>query len=376
MFPTGSRARRAGALAPALAASVLTLALGVLVLPSAQGLAAPASPPRATAEPVISGRAEQGRTLSASRGSWTGTGSISFAFRWVRCPQDGGRADGSNCVFVQGATSSSYRLAAADVGFRMRVRVTGTNGEGSQTVASNPTGIVVGVPVNTSIPLVTCTPLVDSVLAVQPGSWSGRQPISFSYGWLRCNTAGGECAAIAGATGRSYRLTSSDVNHKLRCNVTARNAAGSTTVLSSESGVVGVPLPPGAIRLPSGAISIPATSVPADQRLIVSQVGFSPNPVSSRQRPITVRVRVKDTRGYVVRDVIVFVRSTPRVTTGTRLLTAVDGLMTTRLLPLDTFPLKRNGRVQFFVKAYRSGDPTLGGVAGYRLVQVKTAPNV
>jgi hypothetical protein len=30
-----------------------------------------------------------------------------------------------------------------------------------------------------------------------------------------------------------------------------------------------------------------------------------------------------------------------------------------------------NGNVQFFVKAYRSGDPPLGGLAGYRLVQVR-----
>jgi hypothetical protein len=46
--------------------------------------------------------------------------------------------------------------------------------------------------------------------------------------------------------------------------------------------------------------------------------------------------------------------------------------MTTRLLPLRSFPLRRLGHVQFFVKAYRSGDPALAGVAGYRLVQVRT----
>jgi hypothetical protein len=28
--------------------------------------------------------------------------------------------------------------------------------------------------------------------------------------------------------------------------------------------------------------------------------------------------------------------------------------------------------VQFYVKAYRQGDPTLGGIAGARLVQVAT----
>jgi len=372
MFP--SRIRRGRTAHPRLGAIVVSAAVALLVLPSAQSIAAPAAPPRSTAEPVVSGRAEQGRTLSATRGSWTGTGPITYAYRWVRCPQDGGRPDGADCVFVQGATRSGYRLAVADVGFRMRVRVTATNAEGSQTVASNPTAVVVGPPVNTSLPLVVGTPLVDSVLTVQAGSWSGRQPISYAYAWLRCNTAGGDCVAIGGATARSYRLTAGDVNHKLRCNVTARNAVGSTTVLSSESGVVSVPLPPGAIRLPSGEVSIPAASVPADQRLVVSRVVFSPNPVASRRGQVTVRVRVVDTRGYVVRDAVVFVRSTPRVTTGTRLLTTTDGWMTTRLLPLRTFPLSRHGHVQFFVKAYRSGDPALGGVAGYRLVQVRTAP--
>jgi hypothetical protein len=87
-----------------------------------------------------------------------------------------------------------------------------------------------------------------------------------------------------------------------------------------------------------------------------------------------VRVRVNDTRGYLVRDVVVFVRSTPRVTSGSRLLTGTDGWMTTQLLPLRSFPLRKGGHVQFFIKASRSGDPALGGIAGYRLVQVRTAP--
>jgi hypothetical protein len=356
-----------------VAAAVLAACAGAL-LTTAQGAAAPATPPRPTSEPVVTGSAEQGRRLSASRGSWTGSTPISFAFRWVRCGADGGSPDGGNCIFVQGGTGSRYDLTSADVGFRMRVRVTATNADGSRTVASNPTATVVGAPVNTSIPLVAGTPLVDSILTVQPGSWSGRRPITFAYGWLRCNNAGGECVAIAGATGRSYRLTSADVDHRLRVNVTARNAVGQTTVLSSESGVVSVPLPPGAIRLPTGRISIPATSVPVDQRLVVSQVGFTPNPVASRRRAITVRVLVRDTRGYVVRDALVFVRSTPRVTTGSRQVTAVDGTMAAQLVPLRTFRLRKQGHVQFFVKAYRSGDPPLAGVAGYRLVQVRTAP--
>jgi hypothetical protein len=346
-------------------------AVAVLGTP-AVGTSAPQAPPRPTAEPTISGRAEQGRDLSASRGSWTG-GGLSFGYRWVRCNPTGGLPDGSDCTSIAGATHSHYVLTSSDVGFRLRVRVTATNSEGSRTSASNPTALVVGAPVNTSIPTATGSALVDGTLTVQPGSWTGRQPIGFSYAWVRCNTGGGDCVAIPGATGRSYRLTSSDVNHKIRCSVTARNAIGATTVLSSESAVVGVPLPAGAVRLPGGGVSIPPASVPADQRLIVSQVVFAPATVRSRSEPITVRVKVVDTRGYLVRDAVVFVRSTPRVTSGTRLLTAMNGWMTARLMPLGTFPLRNGSHVQFFVKAYRSGDPSLGGIAGYRLVQVRTA---
>jgi len=251
--------------------------------------------------------------------------------------------------------------------------VTATNADGEQTVASNPTALVVGPPVNTSIPLVGGSALVDAVATVQAGSWVGRAPITFSYAWLRCNTDGGECTSIAGASGKGYRLTSNDVSHRLRVNVTARNAVGSATAISGESAIVSVPLPAGAIRLGTGEISIPAPSVPRDHRLVVSRVVFAPNPVTTRRRALTVRVRVTDTRNYVVHDAVVFVRATPRVTTGGRLLTATDGWVTFRLQPLGTFPLRKQGNIQFFVKAFRSSDPPLGGVAGYRLVQVRTA---
>jgi len=107
----------------------------------------------------------------------------------------------------------------------------------------------------------------------------------------------------------------------------------------------------------------------------VSLVQFSPNPVKSQSQPITVRVRVKDTRGFVIRDALVFVRSTPRVTAGgDRQAATTDGWVTYQLAPNGNFPQPRNGyNVQFFVKAYRSGDPPLAGIAAYRLVQVPLA---
>ena len=48
--------------------------------------------------------------------------------------------------------------------------------------------------------------------------------------------------------------------------------------------------------------------------------------------------------------------------------------MTYQLAPNGNFPRPRGGyNVQFFVKAYRSGDPGLAGIAAYRLVQVPLA---
>ncbi len=123
-----------------LGAVAVILSLGALFLPSAVGLAAPTAKPSNTAEPTISGQAEQGRTLSASRGSWTGTGSISYAYRWVRCGPDGGRPDASNCGSIPGATRSRYELVGADLGYRLRVRVTASNSEGLRDGRIQPDG--------------------------------------------------------------------------------------------------------------------------------------------------------------------------------------------------------------------------------------------
>ena len=362
------RRQRLARTAPLFLPAALLLAVGALFLPAAGGASAQATAPKNTGEPAISGVAEQGRTLSATQGSWSGTTPLTFAYQWVRCDTSGGLPDGSNCLIVKGGTKSKYTLVAADVGSRMRVRVTASNSAGSATAASNPTAVVVGAPVNTAPPTMSGSFVTGSVITANAGTWTGRQPISFSYSWRRCDSAGGNCLSVA--SGRTYRLGSADVNHKIRVSVTARNAIGSKTVESGESPLVTPPLPAGAVKLPSGAISIPATSIPSDQRMFVAQVGFTPNPVRSRNATITVHVQVKDTRGYVVRDALVFVRSTPRVTSGGRLPTGMDGTVTFKLSPLSTFPAK-NGNVQFFVKAYRSGDPPLAGVAGYRLVQVR-----
>ena len=153
--------------------------------------------------------------------------------------------------------------------------------------------------------------------------------------------------------------------------VTARNAVGSASANSNPTEVIATGLPAGAIRLPSGRVSIPVTSVTLPERLIVESVRFTPNPVRSRA-PITVQFRVADTRGYIVRDALVFVRSTPLVTsTPPETATRQDGWVILQVTPRSSFPL--NGKaVQFFVRARKQGENVLAGVSSRRLVQVRT----
>ena len=107
---------------------------------------------------------------------------------------------------------------------------------------------------------------------------------------------------------------------------------------------------------------------------VVEQVRFSPNPVTSGTAPITVRVQVTARGGRPVNGARVFMRATPRVAQGQTQATGSDGWTTLTLVPNRLFPQPRDGfNVQFFLKAFRAGDPPLGGVAGYRLVQVRLA---
>jgi hypothetical protein len=354
----------------------LAVLAGVLLLTGDTAFAVTQAAPRNTAEPVISGSTRVGATLSTNRGSWANA-PASYAYQWVRCDSDGGEADGSDCAAIGGATTSRYVLAGADVGRRLRVRVTATNGDGSATVASNPTGTVVSAsaPVNTRRPTISGRTEVNQQLRVEPGRWSGRQPITFAYQWLRCDNRGDNCITQPGFVDDNYVLREGDIGKRLRVRVTATNSDGTATSLTPATGIVGQPSgPPGAIKLPNGETSIPVTSVPSSERLIVDAVGFEPSIVRSQDTTITIRVKVKDTRGYVVRDAVVFVRSTPVVTTeAPETKTGTEGLVTFSVRPERDFPIRNGYSVQFFVKAFRPGDNPLGGVAAYRLVQVATA---
>src|SRR5918911_4998833 len=115
--------------------------VGALVLPTG-GSATAQTPPKATGQPRVAGTAVEGNVLTASNGSWSGTGPFNYTYRWLRCPSTGGGGNGEGCVAISGATFRRYALRRADVGHRLRVRVTAANSEGSASAVSNPTAVV------------------------------------------------------------------------------------------------------------------------------------------------------------------------------------------------------------------------------------------
>src|SRR4029453_15388956 len=150
------------------------------------------------------------------------------------------------------------------------------------------------VPANTEPPAVVGSAQDGELVVAKDGEWSGTNPMTFTYQWQRCDGNGANCASIAGATAKTYRVATADVDHRLKVQVTARNVTGSATATSRGSAMAARPA--GATRLADGRASIPATSVQLPQRLVISGVEFAPRALTSRQ-PFTGRFRVTDTRG-------------------------------------------------------------------------------
>jgi hypothetical protein len=346
-----------------LVGAILSL---VALVPSAVFARAEA-PPKATGEPTISGRAMEGNVLTASNGSFSGTGPFNYAYRWLRCPASGSGGNGEGCSLISGATFKRYTVRHADIGRRLRARVTAANSEGSATETSNATAIVQAAPArprNTTPPTISGTPRVGQTLTANNGTWSGQQPLTFGYNWRRCDANGASCSDISGATGKTYLLTTADQGTTLRVRVTARNSAGTTSATSVPTAVVAKAEAPGGSTISINDVSLP-------NRLIIDGLSFSPQPLRSR-RTFTARFHVSDSRNHSVMGALVFVVSMPFGTTTTPPEAATDGTgwVTFQMRPTRRLSFASSGSIPMFVRARKQSDRLIGGVSTRRLVNL------
>jgi hypothetical protein len=221
-------------------------ALALLVgagAPSGASVATATAAPVNTAPPTISGTAQDGQTLTATSGSWTGTGTIKYAYQWQRCD-----TTGASCTDITGATASTRTLKSADVAFTLRVRVTASNSSGASSATSDATAVVQALPpANTAAPTITGTLQDGQKLTASKGTWSGSTPLSYSYQWQHCDSTGANCTDIAAATSSTKTLKSADIGFTMAVRVTASNASlpsgGSASATSAPTAVVQA-LPP------------------------------------------------------------------------------------------------------------------------------------
>ena len=87
-------------------------------------------------------------------------------------------------------------------------------------------------PVNDVAPSLAGTAVQNRVLSGFSGGWNGSPPPTIALQWMRCDSAGGNCSALSGATGATYRPVAADVGSTLRLRVTASNASGKLAVSS------------------------------------------------------------------------------------------------------------------------------------------------
>jgi hypothetical protein len=110
-----------------------------------------AGPPGLKHKPSIKGTKKVGQRVVETADRWTNFPDT-FTNQWLRCSARGDAcvritgkrlrcAEGS-CVRVDTGTEWDYKLTRKDVGHRMRVRVTASNGAGRATSTSIPTHIV------------------------------------------------------------------------------------------------------------------------------------------------------------------------------------------------------------------------------------------
>jgi hypothetical protein len=341
--------------------------LAVAALIPSGGSARADAPPKATGEPSISGRPVEGNVLTASNGSFSGTGPFNFTYRWLRCAASGSGGNGEGCTAISAATFRRYTVRHADVGHRLRVRVTAANSEGSASATSNATAVVQPAPQrprNTTPPTVSGTPQVGQTLTANNGTWVGQQPLTFTYSWRRCDSNGGSCSEISGATGKTYVLTSADQGTSVRVRVTARNAAGTASATSAPTAAVSKAEAPGGSTISINEVSLP-------NRLLIDRVSFSPQPLRSR-RTFTARFHVSDSRNHSVMGALVLVVAMPFGTTTTPPESATDGSgwVTFRMRPTRKLTFGRGGGIPMFVRGRKQGERLIGGVSTRRLVNL------
>ena len=232
-------------------------------------------------------------------------------------------------------------------------------------------------PSNTAPPTISGAAEEGKTFTASRGSWSGSEPIDYSYAWKRCDADGGSCSTISGAKATTYTLKAVDAGNTLRVTVTAKNADGSKAATSVPTAVVKAAAAPppsnGCGKASGGTIGIGDVAPPA--RLLIDQTQVSPSAITFGTDTVSARFHVTAC-GASVQGALVYVTAVPynQFSIPNEQQTGADGWATLELRRLDGFPATQKQQLLvMFVRVRKSSENVLAGVSSRRLVSFRVA---
>lgn len=159
--------------------------------------------------PTIAGKATTGTTLVAKVGTWQPKPS-SYAYQWYR---------GSTAI--KGATGSKYVVTAADIGSRIKLKVTAKRaGFPAKSAYSSSTAVVTKAVHSGVTPKIRGELRIGSKLTADTTGWvPALTSATAAYQWMR------DGKSIAGATAKTYTVKEADRGKRISVKVTSTQKA-------------------------------------------------------------------------------------------------------------------------------------------------------
>jgi hypothetical protein len=124
-------------------------------------------------------------------------------------------------------------------------------------------------PVLSAAPAIAGSTAVGQTLTAGEGVWL-NDPVTYSYEWEDCDSAGANCTIITGATSASYTLAAADAGHTIRVLVTASNGGGSTSATSDATAAITDAPTPVVLTVPSNAFTISSERATSNGTVLIT----------------------------------------------------------------------------------------------------------